>query len=156
MANDHIGISGGAMWRGIPGMTLGWTGTAARILTIHNSIDLSAEADVKHSKNNLGQTIEMNRTDKRRKIKFVCKPVSLTTVAADAQAIACDLPQKMDILTITAPSSTNTISNGISTATSTTDTYICDSASAKWTPDGELVVDIEVTVWIGQVFVPFT
>ena len=137
-------------------MTLGWTGSAARILTVHNAIDLSSEAEVKMSKNNQGQTVEMNRTDKRRKIKLTCKPTSLTTVTADALAIAADLPQKMDILTLTAPSSTQTISTGIGTTTSTTDTYVCDSASAKWTPDGELVVDIEVTVWIGQVFVAFT
>lgn len=130
------------MYRGIPATTVGWTGTAARTLTIFNGIDKSPEADVKEGKGNDGEVIEMNRTNKRFKVKFSAKPIG--AAKADALAIAADLPQKMDILTITAASDSQIDSTG--------NTVICDNAAAKWSPDGELTVDIDATVWIGKTF----
>lgn len=146
MANDHIGVAGKVMYRGIPAITVGWTGSSARTLTIFNSVDKNPEADVATSKDNVGETIEMNRTNKRMKVKFQAKPIS--TTAALALAIAADLPIKMDILTITAASDASIDSTG--------NTVICDSASAKWSPEGELVVDIEATVWTGKTFAAFS
>lgn len=149
MANDHIGVSGNAMYRGIPNFTVGWTGAnGAHTLTIFNSADKTPEADVKTSKNNQGQTIEMNRTDKRIKVKFAGKPIGANVAAA--LAIAADLPQKMDILTITATAA------GDASIDSSNGTAVCDSASAKWSPEGELTVDIEYTLWIGQTFAAFS
>ena len=143
---NHIGVTGMAMYRGIPATTVGWTGSAARTLTIFNSIDKSPEANVKESGGNDGEIIEMNRTNKRMKVKFQCKPVG--TAKSDALAIAADLPQKMDILTVTAASDSQIASTG--------NTVLCDSATAKWSPEGELTVDIDATVWIGKTFAAFS
>ena len=146
MANDHIGVAGNAMYRGIPATTVAWNNGTARSLTVFNSIDKSHEADVKDSKDNNGETIEMNRTNNRFKVKFSAKPVG--AARADSLAIAADLPKKMDILTITAASDSQIASTG--------NTVVCDSASAKWSPDGELTVDIEATVWTGKTFAAFS
>ena len=154
MANDHIGTTGNSMYRGIPQTTIGWSAAAAHTLTVLNAADVSNEADVQMSKDNFGETIEMNRTNKRRKFKVTAKPVS--TTRALALAIAADLPQKMDILTVFVPAGTDIVFAGIGTTSSTTDTYVCDSASARWSPEGELTVDIELTVWIGKVFAAFS
>ena len=151
---EHIGISGASQYRGIPLTTIGWTAAAAHTLTILNSADVTNEADVKTSKDNFGEVIEMNRTSKRRKLKIQAKATS--TTRALALAIAADLPIPMDILTIIIPSGTDIMFAGIGTTSSTTDTYVCDHASAKFTPEGELVVDFEVTVWIGKVFASFS
>jgi len=147
MANDHIGVSGSAMYRGIPAFIVAWA-SSAYSLTVFNSADKTPEADVKTSKNNVGQTIEMNRTDKRIKVKFAAKPVG--AAAANALAIAANLPQKMDILTVTATAA------GDSSIDSTSGTCVCDSCSAKWSPEGELTVDIEFTNWLGQTYVAFS
>ncbi|MDE2106987.1 MAG: hypothetical protein KGL39_57805 [Patescibacteria group bacterium] len=151
MANaDHIGVSGKAMYRGIPATTVGWNNGTARTLTVFTDISKTPDADVKSSKDNNGETVEMNRVDKKMKLKFSAKPVSATTVAADAQAIAADLPNKMDILTITAASDAS-----IDT-TAGANTCVCDNATAKWSPENELVVDIEATIYIGKAFVAFS
>lgn len=146
MANDHIGVSGKAMYRGIPATTVAWNNGTARTLTIFNSVDKNTEAEVKDSKDNTGETIEMNRTNKRVKVKFSAKPVG--AAASNAQAIAADLPMKMDILTITAANDASIDSTG--------NTVVCDSATAKWSPEGELTVDIEATVWTGKTFSAFS
>jgi hypothetical protein len=146
MANDHIGVTGNTMYRGIPAITVAWNNGTARTLTVFNNIDKTPEAEVKDSKDNTGEPIEFNRTNMRVKIKFSCKPVS--TTKALALAIAADLPQKMDILTITAASDAQIDSTG--------NTTLCDSASAKWTPEGELVVDIEATTYTGKTFTAFS
>lgn len=146
MANDHIGVSGKAMYRGIPAMTVAWNNGTARSLTIFNSVDKSPVANVKDSMDNNGETIEMNRTNKRVKISFEAKPIG--AAASNAQAIAADLPQQMDILTITAASDSQIDSTG--------NTVVCDSATAKWSPEGELTVSFEATVWTGKTFVAFS
>ena len=143
---DHIGVSGNAMYRGIPATTVAWNNGTARSLTVFNSVDKNVEAQVAVSKENNGEPIEMNRTSKCIKIKFQAKPAG--AAKANAQAIAADLPMKMDILTITAASDAQIDSTG--------NTVVCDSASAKWSPEGELVVDIEATVWTGKTFVAFS
>lgn len=146
---DHIGVTGNAMYRGIPAFVIGWTGAnGAHALTVFNSADKTPEADVKTSKNNVGQTIEMNRTDKRIKVKLAAKPVGSNVAAA--LAIAADLPQKMDILTVTATAA------GDASIDSSAGTCVCDSASAKWSPENELTVDIEFTNWLGQTFTAFS
>jgi hypothetical protein len=146
MANDHIGASGKAMYRGIPATTVAWNNGTARSLTIFNSVDKNPEAEVKDSKDNNGETIEMNRTNKRMKVKFSAKPIGAN--AAAALAIAADLPMKMDILTITAANDASIDSTG--------NTVVCDAATAKWSPEGELTVDIEATVWTGKTFAAFS
>ena len=151
---DHIGVSGMAMYRGIPATTVAWTtAIGSHSLTVFNSIDKQPEANVKESAGNDGEIIEMNRTNKRFKVKFACKPVSSTT--ALALAIAEDLPMKMDILTVTVPTGGDPQASSIVNATPTGNTVICDSANAKWSPDGELTVDIDATVWIGKTFSTF-
>lgn len=129
------------MYRGIPAQTVAWNNGTARSLSIFNSVDKSTDANVKSSMDNTGETIEMNRTDKKQKLKFSAKPVG--TAKADALAIANDLPQKMDILTL----SDSTLPAG---------TVVCDSASAKWSPENELTVDIEATLYIGKTFAAFS
>ena len=145
---NHIGVSGQAPYRGIPNATVAWTALAAHTLTIFGSIDKSSEADVKMLKNNQGQTFEMNRTDPRFKVKFSAKPVGAN--AAAAQAIAADLPQKMDVIVLT-----NAVDAQMDT-TSGANTCVLDSASAKWSPEGELTVDIEATIWVGVTYVAFS
>jgi hypothetical protein len=140
--SDHIGVAGHAMYRGIPATTIAW---GAHTLTVYKTLEKSPEANVKESGDNTGETVEMNRTNKRFKLKVQAKPIGATK--ADALAIAADLPQKMDILTVTAPSDSQIDSAG--------NTVICDSANASWSPEDELSVDIEATVWTGKVFVPF-
>jgi len=144
---DHIGVSGNAMFRGIPSFIIAWAAGAYSV-TVFNSVDKTPEADVKTSKNNLGATIEMNRTDKRIKVKLAAKPIGANQAAA--LAIAANLPQKMDILTVTATAA------GDASIDSSSGTAVCDSASAKWSPDGELTVDIEYTLWTGQTYVAFS
>lgn len=144
---DHIGVTGNAMYRGIPATTVAWTtAVGTHSLTVFKSIDKSPEASVKESMDNAGEIIEMNRTNKRFKVRFEAKPVG--AAKADALAIAADLPQPMDILTVTAASDPQIASSG--------NTVICDNARARWDPEGELTVDIDATVYIGKTFVTFS
>jgi hypothetical protein len=142
--SDHIGVTGNAMYRGIPAITVSWTGTAARTLTVHNLVEKSAEADVKESAGNDGEVVEMNRTNKKFKVRIEAKPVG--TAKADALAIANDLPQKMDILTIA----------GETQLAASGSTCVCDGASAKWSPTDELTVSIDATVWLSKSVVAFS
>ena len=144
MANDHIGVAGNAMYRGIPAFVITW---GAYSLGIYNSVDKTPKADVKRSKNNAGQTIEMNRTDKRIQVKTTAKPIGAN--AAAALAIAANLPQEMDIITVTATAA------GDPSIDSSAGTCIVDSASAKWSPEGELTVDLAFTNWLGQTYGAF-
>lgn len=145
--SDHIGVAGNAMYRGIPNFTLSWA-AGAYSLGVFNSADKANKADVKRSKNNQGQTIEMNRTDKRVEVKVAAKPIGANQAAA--LAIADNLPQEMDLLTVTATAA------GLPSIDSSLGSCECKSATAKWSPEGELTVDIEYTLWLGQTFVAFS
>ncbi len=139
--SDQIAAVNKATYRGIPAMTVGWTGTAAHSLTVMSSVDKTPTANVKESIDSDGETMGMDRTNKRMKVKFSAKPVGATRAAA--LAIAQDLPMPMDILTI---------GSDDAQIDSAGNTIVCDSANAKWSPDNELTVDIEATVWLGKTF----
>ena len=145
MANaDQIGIANLTPKRGIPATTVGWNNGTARTLTIFTDITKTPLADVAQMNDNSGELASQKRRNKRIQVKFSAKPVG--AAATDAQAIAADLPQKMDLVTITAASDSQI------NCDNSADTAIVDDCSGKYSPEGEFVVDMTVTIWKGKVF----
>jgi hypothetical protein len=149
MANQ-LGIAGSARKYGIPAATVNWTGpgagAVARQLSIFTEITKTPMADINQSNGLTGELEEQNRKRKRIQLRFSAEPVGAD--AASAQAIGADLPFPMDLCTVIAGSDVQ--ANCDNTGS---DTTVVDSAEARWTQEGALVVDFTVTKWIARVFV---
>lgn len=154
--SDQIGVTGNAKQWGIPASTVKWTGpsTTTHTLTIFTEISKTMLADIDPTLDNSGERLGENRRNKRVQLRFSAHPIG--AAATNAQAIGADLPYPGDgagTLIITAASDAEADCSNGSGGASTTDTALIDDASARWTPEGELVVDFTITKWIGKVFI---
>lgn len=152
--SDQIGVTGNAKQWGIPASTVTWTGpVATHTLTIFTEISKTMMADIDPTLDNSGEKLGQNRRNKRVQLRFSAHPIG--TNAAAAQAIGADLPYPGDgagTLIISASHDAEADCSNGSGAASTTDTALIDDATARWTPEGELVVDFTITIWRGKVF----
>lgn len=152
VTSDRIGVAGNAFYHGIPVLTLNWTGRSgtARAATIFGQVTKSAGAEVATVNDLNGERLESKRRNKTIQFRFGAKPKGATS--ADALVIAGDLPQVMDKVTITGVAATETDLP----CDGTTDTCVVDSCEGTYSPEGEFVMDITVTKWIGKVYADLT
>lgn len=143
---DQIGLTGQAGFWGVTPTTVAWSGgTGSHSLTIFSEISKTSAADIDPSIDNEGERMGQNRRNKRRQVRFSAHPKG--TDAAAALAIAADLPMQGDTATLTCAG------DGQIAADGDPDTCLVDEATSRYTPEGELVVDFTVTIWIGKKFV---
>jgi hypothetical protein len=138
--SDQIGTTGNAKVWGVPATTVTFN---AHTLTIFTDVEKTMDADIDPTVDNSGERLGQNRRNKRIGLKFSAHPIGAN--AAAAQVIAADLPNKGDAITITC-SNDSQIASG-------SDTVLVDSASARYTPEGELVVDFTATKWLSKAFI---
>ena len=149
MAAEQIAVSGLARYRGVPvaTVTFGTPGnqTAASAtthsLTIFTKIDKSLEADIAESRNNDNEVVAIARTNKRIKLSFSASPAAATRDAAITIAEACPYPGDVVVVTCTEDAQIGAAVTWV------------ESASASFSPDGELVLDF-VVVERPQTLVP--
>jgi hypothetical protein len=149
MAAEQIAVSGKAHYKGIPTttVTFGTPGnqTAASAtthsLTLFGQIEKALDADLTESRDNDNEVIAINRSNKRIRLSFSAKPVGATRDAAITIAEACPYPGDVIVITCTED-----------TQVAATSAWV-DSASCRYTPDGELVIDF-VAVDRPQTLVP--
>ena len=140
----NIGTSNYATYFGVPATTVTWTGrsTTSRAGTIFSSIEKTALTDDSTTIDNAGE-IQAERTrNDRMQFRFSVKPVAST--AANALAIAGDLPKKKSIVTISG--------DAADTDMSASGTMLVDEASTSYTPEGEAIVNLTVTKHYGKTF----
>lgn len=133
----QIGISGKAFYRGIPGMTVTWTGFsgASRSATIFNTMEKGIDADIATSYGNAGEWLAQRRRNKCVVVTIEAKPIGAN--AAAAKAIVDDVPIKGDLCTI---------NDG-----TTTTTYIIDSKPvASYTPENEAVIRFDLKCYLND------
>lgn len=149
MPDDQIGIANKTPHRGIPTTTVGWgTSYTQYTLEIFTDVSKTPMNDMAKMNDNSGELLSQKRRNKRIQLKFSAKPIGAT--ASAAQNIAENLPAPGDIVKITCADDAQVACD------LATDTTIVDDASAKYSPEGELVVDMTVTKWLGKVFVAQT
>lgn len=143
---SQLGIAGKARYNGIPNPTITFTGRSgtSRVLEIFTTFKKAVMGDVADSVDNDGERQSSKTRNKRIQLTFSAKPVGAS--AADALAIAADLPDVNTLATIACASDPQA-------ATPAGGSSVIDSADADYTPDGEAVVNFTVTNWIGKVFV---
>jgi hypothetical protein len=124
---SQIGVTGSATKRGIPAATVAW---GAHSLTIFTEIRKTPTADTGETLDNSAELLVITTTNPGFKLSFSCKPAGDDLAAV--KAIAADLPFPMDELTITCAGDAQVAG-----------TAYVDSASGRYSPEGEFVVDIE-------------
>lgn len=139
--SDQIGITANAKFFGITPATVTFN---SHTLTIFTEIQKTMEADIDPHMDNSGERLGQNRRNKRIQIRFSATPIG--AAASNALAIAADLPNKGDILTSITCSGDAQIASGSASA-------VVDECSARYTPEGALVVDMTATIWTGKTFV---
>jgi hypothetical protein len=140
---DQIGVAGYAAVFGQPDPTISWNG---HTLTIFSEVSVTPDADLAQSRNNDGELLSQNRTNKRNVLRFSARAKGATI--AEAQAIANDIPRKGDAVTIT--------SNDPQVATGSGNSSLVDDASKRYSPEGELIIDFSITTHLDKVFVALT
>lgn len=148
-ANQQIGVAGNARYFGIPNFAVQWTGNdgaTQRLLQIFSNVGKTPMATVQKAVDNNNEFVVFNRSQRMRQVKFSGK-ASAATMAA-SEALATDLPLPMDIVQIG-----HMVAGAFTTGAPLdpqveTTCAIVDSCSASWTPEGELVVDFEVTIYL--------
>jgi hypothetical protein len=157
-ANAQIGAGGAARYYGIPALAVQWLGNDGAteyVGYIFGSVEKDGDANVQVGVDNANEKATQNRTQRKRSVKMSVKAQSTTLELAEA--IATMIPLKNDLVSIghmTAGSFVGgSISGGVVTPpTSPVDPQIetpcavVDSASARWSPEGELVIDFSLTV----------
>jgi hypothetical protein len=154
----QIGSAGVAKSFNIPQFAVQWTGangTTTHTLYIMTNADKKPGNSVTKSKDNAGETIVINRTDRTITLSFsahAASDQSGTGTQAMALGVATDLPQQMDMISIGHLATEYEISS-FTTATPIdpqieTDYAVCDSAEARFTPEKEVVVDITCTIYL--------
>ncbi|GEM_PF-3486293 len=138
--SDQIGVAGSAGVFGIPDSTISWNG---HTLTIFTDASVTPDADLASSRNNDGELLSQNRTNKRNVARFSAHAKGATE--AEAKAIAADIPRKGDAVVIT--------SDDPQLATGSGNSTLVDDCNKRYSPEGELVLDFNVTTYIGKVFV---
>ena len=146
-AATQIGVTGSARKYGIPALAVQWLGndgTTERLLQVFSDVNKTPSATIQSGVDNNNEIVTLNRSQRKRQVKFTA--VATSDSIADAEAIATDLPLPNDIISI------GHIASGAFTISSPIDSQIetayaiCDSAEARWTPAGELMVDFTATV----------
>jgi hypothetical protein len=148
-ANTQIGTTGSARQWGIPLFAVQWTGndgSTARVLQIFTDVTKTPGAVVQKGVDNVNEVQTLNRTQRTRQIKFSAAPIGANSAAA--QAIAADLPLPMDIVSVGhMDSGAFTTATPLDSQIETT-SAIVDDCSARWTPEGSLVVDFTCTIYL--------
>ncbi len=143
---DQIGITGKARFLGVVEASVQWTDSSstARTLAINSEVSKTMMADISDGKDREGEVQTRARRNKRIQLRFSATPVGSS--ATDARDIGANLPHAGDTCTITC-------TNDSQVATPSGGTSIVDDATARYTAEGELVVDFTVTNWIGKAFI---
>lgn len=140
MAASQVAVSGKAAYRGIPVTTVAFgtpgnqtvASATGNSLTIFTSIDKTLEADMSDTRDNDNEIVAIHRSNKRIRLSFSAKPVGATRDAAITIAEACPYPGDCVVIT-------NTEDTQIGSA----EAWV-ESASCRFTPDGDLVMDFVV------------
>lgn len=143
---SQIGVTGKATYAGVPAATISWTGrsSTSRSGTLVTSARKTPQADVTTTDGQDGERLSSRTRNDRIQCSFTVKPIGSS--AADALAIAADLPVVNSICTITCATDSQL-------ASPTGGCSVVDSAEQSYTPEGDAVIDFVVTNWIGKVFV---
>lgn len=148
----QIGYNGAARYFGIPALAvqfLGNDGTTNYVLKVFGSVEKSGDAAVQIGVDNANEVNVINRTQRKRSVKFSAKAES--TTATLAKTIADNLPIKMDIVSIghMASGTFSVAGSGVVDSQIETASAIVESApSARYSPEGELVVDFDLTIYL--------
>jgi len=154
-AAAQIGTTGNARSYGIPALAVQWTGadgTTTRLLKVFTSHEKSVDAVIQTGTDNANEVANINPTQRKMPVKFSSIPSD--TSQANAAAIANDLPAKGALINvghITAGAFVAGSSNGAVSATAIdpqieTSYAVCDSAQARRSPEGNVTIDIDVTI----------
>ncbi|MGN6552525.1 MAG: hypothetical protein ACTHLW_02170 [Verrucomicrobiota bacterium] len=150
MSADQIGVTGKATYKGVVPVTItfGTPGNQTLASATGNTLEIFTDvtktpmADVTNTRDGDNEIINLGRTNKRMQLSFSAKPIGANRAAALAIAANCPLIQ--DIVVLTCAGDAQVAGNA----------YV-DSANVKWTPDGDLVIDFQVTKY-ANTFVPLT
>lgn len=151
MSQAQLAPSGKARFHGVyeGGASIAYNGrsTTSRTLTLLESASVEPQADKAEAKDSDGEMQNMKYRNDRIQFSFSAAPIG--AAASDAEAIAEDLPKLGTLATITC-------AGNAQIATPAGGCTVIDSAVAKFTPEGHVVIDMTVTHWIGKVFTSIT
>lgn len=144
---DQIAISGAGGYFGVPTTTVGWgTSYTQYTATVFSEIQKTMDADIDPTIDNSGERRGENRRNKRIQVRFSAHPIGTTTSVASPPT----LPHKGDMVHITCATDAQVACDG------SANTALVDDASARYTPEGECVIDFTITIWLAKVFVALT
>lgn len=151
-AKLQISSTGRARRFGIPKLAVKWfgnDGATSYYGTVLGSYEKDPDAAVQTGTDNNNEVVTMNRTQKKRNVKLSVKMEADTI--AHAEDAAENLPMKMDIVSIghTTDGTSATYATGgagVVDAQVETDSAIVESAAPRYSPEGELVIDFNLTV----------
>jgi len=140
MAAEQVAVSGQARYRGVPVITVTFgtpgnqtVGSATgNTLTVFTSVDKTLEADISESRDNDNEVKAIHRSNKRIRMSFSATPIGATRDAAVTIAENCPYPGDVAVITCTED-----------TQVGSSEVWV-ESASCRWTPDGDLVIDMAV------------
>jgi hypothetical protein len=140
MAADQVGVTGNAFYRGVTAASVAFgtpgnqvPGSASgSTLSIFTEINKTPMADTAETRDNDNEVVAKARTNKRMQLRFSAKPFG--AARSNALAIAAALPLKDDVVVITCAGDSQVAG-----------TAYVDDSSARYSPEGELIVDLTVT-----------
>ena len=157
-ANAQIGAGGAARSYGIPSLAVQWfanDGVTTYLAYVFGSVEKDGDSNVQTGVDNANEKATQNRTQRRRTVKFSAKAQSTTLELA--AVIGTTIPIKMDLVSVghmtTGAFVGGTIAGTVVTPpASPVDPQIecpcavVDSASTRWSPENELVIDFSLTI----------
>src|SRR5512146_1329870 len=137
-----IAVSGRARYQGVPAATITWDTTFTA--TIFGSITKTMMCDQSQTTGNDGEVDQMRIRNNRIQIQCQAYPIGAT--AAAALAVAENVPDKDQEVTVACASDSQI-------ATPASGTSLVESWSVEYTPEGEAVINATIVNWIAKDFV---